>query len=234
MASWPNPTNAIAGFGTVPVSAGLHTIKVWLYDPTTFGDFFLRWNVGGAIVPVPEEFLFLVGQVSTDCKTIYTDWAGNQFENDKTTPYVPGIYDSECPIATKVDLSPVLGSVIQPTLNITTEDIIVGHASAFQSTGTTNIARNSTVTNTAVGQYTVSFITPHPDGADYEVLFGQDEDGADRDVVKLSVVEGSRTANGFDVQVTVDDNGAGADIYADEPWSFEVLREITVITNVTL
>ncbi len=119
------------------------------------------------------------------------------------------------------------------SLTLTTEDIIVGHASGFQDGTTTLQARNTTITRTAQGQYTVTFATPHPDGANYEVLFGVDED-ASRDVSKVSVVKGTRTANGFDLIVTDDDNGAAADLLVDEPWSFEVLREITVLTNVTI
>lgn len=119
------------------------------------------------------------------------------------------------------------------TLNTTTEDIIVWHGSAFQNVWTTVIARGwMTVTRTNIGRYTVS-MPAHPDGANYEILFGQDED-ANRDVPKVHVVEGSRTATGFLVEVTVDDNGGAEDTYSDEPFSVEVLKTQTVITSVTL
>lgn len=120
-----------------------------------------------------------------------------------------------------------------PTLNVTREDIIVGFASGYQSTTTTLQSRNCTITRTAVGRYTVTFNSPHPDGNNYEVITGAEED-ANRDIPKISVVEGTRTANGFNIIVTVDDNGGTADSYNDEPFSFEVLREISVVINVVL
>lgn len=120
------------------------------------------------------------------------------------------------------------------TLTLTTEDIIVGFASGYQDVATTVQARNCTITRTAPGRYTVTFTTPHPDGTDYEVVFGTQESAATRDVPKVSVVDGSRTANSFQVQHTVDDNGGTADVYTNEPWSFQVLRTVTVLTNVTI
>ena len=111
------------------------------------------------------------------------------------------------------------------------ELVIVGHASGSQSTNTTLIARNASITRTNTGQYTVTFGTPHPDGANYEVIFGQDED-ANRDVPKVSVVENTKTANGFDLVVTGDDNGGAADFYMDEPFSFEVLTEKLLVTDI--
>lgn len=109
--------------------------------------------------------------------------------------------------------------------NITVDsaEVIVGHASGYQSTNTTIQSRNASITRTAVGRYTVIFFTPHPDGSNYEVLFGSEEDG-NRDIPKQAVIEGTRTANGFQMTNTVDDNGGGADVYNDEPWSFFVPR----------
>ena len=119
-------------------------------------------------------------------------------------------------------------------LQTTTQTVSVGHASGSQANGATIQARRCTIARTAQGRYTVTFAAPHPDGANYEVVFGQEEPGNFRDVPKVSVVTGSRTANGFDVQVTVDDNGAGADNYVDDTWSFSVLRDLAVLTSVQL
>lgn len=62
----------------------------------------------------------------------------------------------------------------------------------------------------------------HPQGKDYSVTFGPHEDGAARDVAKVSLVQGSKTAAGFRVQVTVDDNGGNADDFANDTWDFKV------------
>ena len=119
-------------------------------------------------------------------------------------------------------------------LQTTTQTVSVGHASGSQANGTTIQARRCTITRTAQGRYTVAFAAAHPDGANYEVVFGQEEPGNTRDVPKVSVVTGSRTANGFDLQVTIDDNGGGADNYQDDTFSFEVLRDLSVLTDVQL
>jgi hypothetical protein len=125
-----------------------------------------------------------------------------------------------------------IGCAKANTLTVETKDIIAVWASGKQSTDTTLQARGgASITRNGVGQYSVSFPT-HPDGAAYEILFGVDED-ANRDIPKVSVVDGTQTPAGFDVVVTVDDNGTVADVFNDEPWSFAVLYECPVVTSVT-
>lgn len=119
------------------------------------------------------------------------------------------------------------------SLTVTREDEIEVWASGKQSTGSTIIARNCNIVRTAVGRYTVTFTAPHPDGAAYEVLFGQDEDAA-RDIPKAAVVDGTQAATGFNMTLTVDDNGGAADTYNDEPFSFAVLYLGDEITDVVL
>lgn len=117
-----------------------------------------------------------------------------------------------------------------PAIDVTQESIVAVYASGKQSLNTTVQARNATIARNAAGRYTVTF-PAHPDGAAYEVLFGVDED-ANRDVPKVSVVDGTQTSTGFDVVVTVDDNGGAADTYNDEPWSFAVLYNKDVVVDV--
>ena len=94
-------------------------------------------------------------------------------------------------------------------------------------------ARNSTVVRDDEGEWTVTFASAHPDGEDYEISFGQGESEANnaRDVPKVSWVDGTKTANGFRVQVTVDDNGAGADARSDDAWSYSVSAPRQVVTG---
>lgn len=84
----------------------------------------------------------------------------------------------------------------------------------------------------AVGRYTVTFSSAHPWGDDYPVLLASEEDAPNRDVRKISLVEGSRDASGFQVQITVDDNGTAADLYVDEDWSFSVPHEASFVVSV--
>ena len=115
---------------------------------------------------------------------------------------------------------------------VTTNDVGVLFAYGQQNLNTTGDTFNSSIARTAVGQYSVTFGQAHPNGTDYAITFGQEEEAA-RDVAKVSVVEGTRTANGFDLIVTVDDNGGSADIYVDEPFSFKIAIDQTVVTEIT-
>lgn len=97
-------------------------------------------------------------------------------------------------------------------------------SSGSQNFNTTIDSVNCTINRTAAGRYTVVFGGAHPKGTNYSVVLGQEESGAFRDVPKVSVVQGTRTALGFNIQVTIDDNGGAADIYRDDTFSFAVMR----------
>lgn len=79
---------------------------------------------------------------------------------------------------------------------------------------------NCEITQTALGRHSVLFGSPHPLGDTYAVTLGVLESGTLRDVPKASVVEGSMTSAGFNVQITVDDNGGAADGYSNDAFSF--------------
>lgn len=119
--------------------------------------------------------------------------------------------------------------------SVVTEVLEVGFASASAqgNTGVSTYTFGCTVTNTALGRWTVSFNSPHPAGADYPIAFGQRESGVARDVPKVSVVDGTQTANGFNVQVTTDDNGGAADSYSNDSWYFIVMAQKTIVTSVS-
>ena len=119
-----------------------------------------------------------------------------------------------------------------PSFTLVTEQVIVGHASGYGYNNAVEGTRFATVTNTGVGQYTVVFDADHPDGANYEVVFGAEEDAA-RDVPKVSVVRGSKAATGFDFIVTGDDNGGTADTFDPAGWSFNVLKTVSIVTGVS-
>lgn len=106
---------------------------------------------------------------------------------------------------------------------------IVGFASGAQLVNSTIQSRNSSISRQGLGRYTVTFNSQHPDGLNYEIVFGQAESGTLRDVPKVSMVTGTKTANGFQVQITYDDNGGTADVYVDDEWSFFVPYEITLL-----
>ena len=93
--------------------------------------------------------------------------------------------------------------------------------------------RGMTVVNNGNGLYTAIFPAVHPDGNNYTVTFGAEED-ANRDVPKIHIVRGSRNALGFDFEVTVDDNGAGADIRDNSGWHLQVSCQKRILTDVEI
>lgn len=120
------------------------------------------------------------------------------------------------------------------TVNATTAQVRTTFASGrtVNNAGSVvgGLANNATITRTAVGRYRVQFASAHPAGTAYEILLTMQSDVPNRDQRKIAYRD--VTANGFNVETTVDDNGGTADIYADIPFSFAVMHEITVVTGV--
>lgn len=84
------------------------------------------------------------------------------------------------------------------------------------------------------GRYQVNFGSAHPNGANYAVVFGGEEDAANRDSRDIHLIEGSRTATGFQVMITTGDNGGGADTYVNEDFSYSVFHEDSFLITATL
>lgn len=115
----------------------------------------------------------------------------------------------------------------------TSEDVYVETYFGRSANGTTSSAvRESTLTRTAPGQWSVVLTTPHPDGVNYHPSLTVEEQSANRDSVDIQVVQGTQTANGFDIMLTTGDNGGSEDTYVDAPWSFAVTAPTTVITGI--
>ena len=86
--------------------------------------------------------------------------------------------------------------------------------------------RNATVTRIAVGRWNVALGVAHPDGTDYHASFNWEESPTLRDNPKIGIEEGSKTANGFTIMITIDDNGGTADGLIDQPWSFGICAPV--------
>ena len=120
-----------------------------------------------------------------------------------------------------------------PPITTTTQEIGYLYAAGFiQGNGANSFVNGATVVRNGVGQYTVTFDTPHPNGANYAVNLTSHEDGAARDSPYIHVVDGTQTAAGFDVYIATGDNGGTADVLNDTPWSFHVHHLVTVVTGV--
>ncbi|SFJ58442.1 hypothetical protein, partial [Olleya namhaensis] len=124
---------------------------------------------------------------------------------------------------------------VSPTITLVKETIgIVFAAAHTQANGTNSFNINCSVTRTGVGRYTVAFATAHPNGVNYDIAFGVQEDAVNRDSRLASVVTGTQTANGFQVMVATGDNGVTADVLVDEVWYFNTSATKEVITDVTV
>ena len=95
-------------------------------------------------------------------------------------------------------------------------------------------SRNVTMTRTAVGQWDVVMTPAHPDGIDYHVSFEAEEQNTNRDAPDLTIVQGSKTASTFMVQITTGDNGGTADVYIDTPFTLAIDAPVEVMTSATL
>lgn len=94
--------------------------------------------------------------------------------------------------------------------------------------------RMAAVIRLGVGRWRVTWPGAHPDGTNYSIDFGVGESGTLRDVPKISWIEGTKTPNGFELQITVDDNGASADTLTDAHWSYSVDFPFQMLEDVTL
>lgn len=95
-------------------------------------------------------------------------------------------------------------------------------------------SRAATITRNARGRWTVAFSSPHPDGVDYHPSLTPEEQLSNRDSVDIQVIEGTQTANGFQIMMTTGDNGGAGDTFVDAPWSFSVTAPVTVVTGLNL
>lgn len=92
--------------------------------------------------------------------------------------------------------------------------------------------REVSVTNTGVGTFAVTFANAHPNGVDYTVTWGAEEDG-NGDVPKQHIVRGTQTATGFTFRNTVDDNGTANDINnTNSGWHFQIPCQVEFVTDV--
>lgn len=124
-----------------------------------------------------------------------------------------------------------------PTLTLNKQ--IIGYAFAAAQTaadGTNNYNINCSITKPALttGRYTVAFTSPHPNGANYPITLGVQEDLINRDGRIIQVVTGTQNANGFEVYIGTGDNAGDPDIYVDDVWYFNATAEIEVVVGATI
>lgn len=122
------------------------------------------------------------------------------------------------------------------TLAVTTQEIYHEFAAGGSTNGLQagSWGRNATLTRTGAGRWTVALTTPHPDGNEYNISATTEEQSNLRDTPDITVVQGSKTANGFQFQITTGDNGGGADTLVDSSFSFGVAYPLTVLTGAAL
>jgi hypothetical protein len=140
----------------------------------------------------------------------------------------------------KIGMFKCAGSSAQ-TLNLETEQIYEGFVAVGANglNGSELWARRASVTPFGpsggnIWRYTIVFDVPHPDGDDYSITVGGHEDINNRDNPKITVVQATKSANGFQLMVTTDDNGTAPDNPANNAWSVSVDYPRTVVVDAEL
>ena len=106
---------------------------------------------------------------------------------------------------------------------------------ASSANGTTQgSTRNATMTRTGVGLWNVALSPAHPDGVDYHVSLTAEEQSANRDTPDITIVQGTKTASGFSLQITTGDNGGAADVYIDTPFTLSIDAPLDVLIDASL
>lgn len=83
-------------------------------------------------------------------------------------------------------------------------------------------ARNCSLTRTNTGRWSVTLDSSHTDGVNYHVGITAEEESANRDTPDITIVQGTKTATGFDLQIVTGDNGGSADAYIDTPFTISI------------
>lgn len=121
---------------------------------------------------------------------------------------------------------------INVNLVTTTETVGVDYAmGSVNANGTSAYAFNASTSLLAGNVYQITFDAAHPDGADYSIRLAAQSNEPANDQRKIQWL--NKTANGFQVKLSVDDNGGAADPEVQSPFDWGVTRELAVITGVT-
>lgn len=123
---------------------------------------------------------------------------------------------------------------ITPELETTTRTIYSEEYFAASNGSTMIGSRNVTMTRTGVGRWDVTITPAHPHGVNYHVSFEAEEQSANRDAPDITIVQGSKTASSFSIQITTGDNGGTADVYIDTPFTLAIDAPVDVITTAAL
>ena len=124
---------------------------------------------------------------------------------------------------------------ITPTLETTSATVYSEEYYASSTDGATQAGgRAVSMTRTAVGQWDVVLDTAHPDDLEYHVSFTAEEQQENRDTPDITIVQGSKTATSFMVQITTGDNGGVADVYIDTPFTLAIDAPVSVLNSATL
>lgn len=96
----------------------------------------------------------------------------------------------------------------------------VYHATGnVRSNGNANYIQGATVTRTSTGRYSVTFTQPHSNGLHYPVLFSMEQNNGEDDYIPTYL---NTSANGFDIEITEQDNGGSAGTFVNAGFSFYV------------
>lgn len=123
-------------------------------------------------------------------------------------------------------------SYFYSSVNPTSQQISTDYASgSINADGTPKFQFNSASQLLSGNVYQITFPIAHPQGEDYAITLGSQSDEPTQDQRKIQWL--NKTANGFQVKLSVDDNGGNADPPVQSAFDYRVSYLTTVVTQVS-
>ena len=125
----------------------------------------------------------------------------------------------------KKNIVSVSDGIAHPVQTIYEEFYAVASDDGFNATW----GRNMKMERIGVGIWKVYLFPDHPDGTQYVANVLTQEQANLRDSVLPWIEQGSKTPSGFTLHLVTGDNGTGADIYVDTPFTVSVNAPVNVL-----
>jgi len=137
-------------------------------------------------------------------------------------------------------------SPVTPTITVDRVTKTVGFAAAqvIQTGSTTNnptitVPYSTNITSVVASgnandtrRFTVTFATPHPNGANYAVKLSKASDEPNGDERKIQWKEGTKTPTSVVVELSIDDNGGTEDQNVFSTFDITIFEELEFIQNI--
>jgi len=152
---------------------------------------------------------------------------------DPQNPVITLNYTNEDGSQSPVQLTVPIPVPATQSLSLTSETVLVDYAAGqVNANGTAAYSFNSETSLLAGNVYQITFSAAHPNGTNYAITLGAQSNEPANDQRKIQWL--NKTANGFQVKLSVDDNGGAADPDVQSSFDYRVSRELSIVTGGSL